>query len=62
MALELGVPLVITPVAASPFDLPDNETIVAFADQALDFVQQTVSVYTTSWLYPRRPLLLSHAN
>ncbi len=51
VALELGVPLVITPVAASPFDLPDNETIVAFADQALDFVQQTVSVYTTSWLW-----------
>ena len=51
VALELGVPLVITPVAASPFDLPDNETIVAFADQALDFVQQTVSVYTVSWLW-----------
>ena len=51
VALELGVPLVITPVAASPFDLPENETIVAFADQALDFVQQTVSVYTTSWLW-----------
>jgi hypothetical protein len=51
VALELGVPLVITPVAASPFDMPENETIVAFADQALDFVQQTVSVYTTSWLW-----------
>ena len=51
VALELGVPLVITPVAASPFDLPDNETIVAFADQALNFVQQTVSVYTVSWLW-----------
>ena len=51
VALELGVPLVITPVAASPFDLPDNETVVAFADQALDFVQQTVSVYTVSWLW-----------
>jgi len=51
VALELGVPLVITPVAASPFDLPENETIVAFADQALDFVQQTVYVYTVSWLW-----------
>ena len=51
VALELGIPLVITPVAASPFDLPENETIVAFADQALDFVQQTVSVYTMSWLW-----------
>ena len=51
VALELGVPLVITPVAASPFDLPDNETVVAFAGQALDFVQQTVSVYTVSWLW-----------
>ena len=29
-----GIPLVITPVAASPFDIPENETIVAFADQA----------------------------
>ena len=34
VALELGVPLVITPVAASPFDIPENETVVAFADQA----------------------------
>ena len=51
VALELGVPLVITPVAASPFDIPENETIVAFADQALDFVQQTTSVYTVSWLW-----------
>ena len=51
VALELGVPLVITPVAASPFDIPENETVVAFADQALDFVQQTVSVYTVSWLW-----------
>ena len=31
--------------------MPENETIVAFADQALDFVQQTVSVYTVSWLW-----------
>lgn len=60
-------------VAASPFDLPENETIVAFADQvnpippplhkpfpiplptpygqALDFVQQSVYVYTVSWLW-----------
>ena len=53
VALELGVPLVITPVAASPFDIPENETVVAFADQALDFVQQTVSVYTVSWLWTR---------
>ena len=51
VALELGIPLVITPQAASPFDLPENETVVAFADQALDFVQQTVSVYTVSWLW-----------
>ena len=51
VALELGIPLVITPVAASPFDIPENETIVAFADQALDFVQQTVAVYTVSWLW-----------
>jgi len=51
VALELGVPLVITPVAASPCDLPENVTIVAFADQALDFVQQTVYVYTVSWLW-----------
>jgi hypothetical protein len=40
VALELGVPLVITPVAASPFDIPDNETVVAFANQAADFTQQ----------------------
>jgi hypothetical protein len=53
VALELGVPLVITPVAASPFDFPENETIVAFADQALDFVQETVSVYTVSWLWTK---------
>jgi len=51
VALELGVPLVITPVAASPFDFQDNETVVAFASQAADFVQQTVAVYTISWLW-----------
>jgi hypothetical protein len=43
VALELGVPLVITPVAASPFDIPDNETVVAFANQAADFTQQVRS-------------------
>jgi len=53
VALELGVPLVITPVAASPFDFDENETIVAFASQAADFIQQTVSVYTISWLWTR---------
>jgi len=42
---------VITPVAASPFDFDERETIVAFADQAADFTQQTVSVYTISWLW-----------
>ena len=53
VALELGVPLVITPVAASPFDLPENETIVAFANQALDFVQEVKTVYTVSWLWTK---------
>ena len=46
-ALQLGVPTVLTTVAASPLGVPTDDSVMLIADDASAFVQQLVHVATS---------------
>ena len=45
-ALQLGLPIVLTSVAASPLQLPSDDSVALIADTAPVFIRQVIRVLT----------------